>query len=271
MMTDAFSLCETPFFCSHVYSYFFFHISSTGHYLQRSSCAAGGGAFTREQFHLHGTESSKSSILQTGRKKLWECIKVWGCRPTSLLTHMTPGIISTRRPALQSTSLPPESLPCCPPCPTCRPATRPISLTASVGTMAGPRQARTALHSRPAALTLHMAFPTRTVRLSAATQAGTRHIRARWFLGMALGWISTEARWCARSEAPTPARTRTWARRWRRPPGRQAPSRAEWSVCRDGMEVCPGEGPVWVSTGLKPDFSLLTDYKVNFGSWNLWS
>lgn len=137
------------------------------------------------------------------------CIRAWPCPPTSPTTLMTPGITSTLRPARRCTCPPPGSRACCPPSPTCRPATRPTSPTASAGTTAGPRPARMAPHSLRAALTLHTASPTLTARQSAPTPAGTRPTRARCCSGTARGRISTEARWCARSEAPTPAPTRT--------------------------------------------------------------
>lgn len=190
---------------------------------------------------------------------LWRCIRAWQCPPTSPRTDTTPGITSTRRPALRSTSPPPESPPCCP---TCRPVTRPTSPTASVGTTAGPKPAQTAPLLRPAALTPRTAFRTRTAPQSAATPAATRPTRARWSSPTALGQTSTGAPWCARSRDRTLALTRTWARRWQRPPGRRGRSRAEWSACRDGTEDCLGEGPVWVST--EPETFRHRDHKVSF-------
>lgn len=138
----------------------------------------------RVQFHIYGTDTSLRNqaydfycLIRTST--LWKCIKAWRCRPISPLTRTTLGITSTLRPALLSTSPPPESQPCCPPCPTCSPASRPTSPTDSVGITAGPRAARTAPHSRPAALILLMASPTRTARPSAATPVGMRPTRAR--------------------------------------------------------------------------------------------
>lgn len=157
---------------------------------------------------LFGTETRPPPGSPGATRTSQKCTRAWPCPPTSPPTHMTLGTTSTRRPAPRSTCPPAECRPCCPRCPTCSPVSLRISPTASAGTTAG-RRARTGLLLHPTALTLRTAFHTLTARRSAATRAGMQPTRARWFSDTARGRTSMEARWCARSAALIPARTRT--------------------------------------------------------------